>query len=633
MSDLVHVTINGKQVQVQKGTLLVEAARQIGIEIPVFCYHKKLKPVGACRMCLVEIERLPRLQTACTTPATEGMVCNSVSQNAISGQNAVIELLLANHPLDCPVCDKGGECPLQDNTFRYGLGSSRMQEDKRAKNKAYQLSDKIVLDRERCIMCYRCTRFQAEIPGDFALVALERGGESEIGTLDGESFDSPFSGNTIELCPVGALTSRFYRFRSRPWDIQRTASVCSGCSVGCNVSLQARDGALLRVLARENPAIDDGWLCDKGRFETLPPLTHPAHAEGPAEAKRPVRPLVRKAGALVPVTWDEALHRACELMRGKSAIVASAQLSNEAAATLAQHLVPALPDASAAFSPDVVSPWPVQGAIQNLRSCTKIVNVGIDPWNDLPVLALWERKPLEKGAAIVAIGAKNGLWRDTVAWIEADPKQLATKLRGLLSALGGTASDAATTLAAAKLQREGPAAVLVGASVALDPQVASLCKQLAEKLGANAETGFVGAPAVGTNARGIMEHAKALAGSGSMPTSVPAGTQTALLIGPSTVALPVGTKRIVASWTTFADFEAVEVVLPLCHPYEQAGTFTNLEGKTQELRAGAFAPKDALPDWALLGMLVNALGGNVRVDLPARTPVSQLPIRPALSPR
>src|SRR5881392_3952359 len=181
--DLVTLTINGREATIPKGTLLIEAAKQVGIEIPIFCYHPKLKPVGACRMCLVEIEKMPRLQTACTSPVGEGMIVHTTSTNAIGAQNAVLELMLANHPLDCPICDKGGECPLQDNTFKFGLGVSRFVEEKRKKDKAFPLGPRIVLDRERCIMCYRCVRFHQEIPGDEALAAVQRGPESEIATL------------------------------------------------------------------------------------------------------------------------------------------------------------------------------------------------------------------------------------------------------------------------------------------------------------------------------------------------------------------------------------------------------------------------------------------------------------------
>src|SRR5688572_5849966 len=251
-SDLVTLTIDGREVKVPKGTLIVEAAKTVGIEIPVFCYHPKLKPVGACRMCLVEIEKMPRLQTACTTPVADGMVVRTQSELAKGGQESVLSLLLANHPLDCPVCDKGGECPLQDNTFKHGPGVSRFEEEKRHKDKAFELSTKILLDRERCILCYRCVRFHEEIPGDRALAVIDRGGHGEIGVTPGETYDSPFQGNTIDICPVGALTSRQYRFRSRPWDLAHTDSIACDDPVGSNITVDTRDGRVLRVVPREN---------------------------------------------------------------------------------------------------------------------------------------------------------------------------------------------------------------------------------------------------------------------------------------------------------------------------------------------------------------------------------------------
>ncbi len=643
MSDLVHLTINGHKVSVQKGTLLVEAARQASVEIPVFCYHPKLKPVGACRMCLVEIDKIPRLQTACTTPVAEGMVCNSAAPNAIAGQNAVIEMLLANHPLDCPICDKGGECPLQDNTFRFGLGTSRMQEAKRHKDKAFELSSKIVLDKERCIMCYRCTRFQTEIAGDSALVALERGEDSEIGTADGEAFDSPFSGNTIELCPVGALTSRFYRFRARPWDISKTPSVCAGCSVGCNVALHARDGAILRVLSRDNPAIDDGWLCDKGRFETLPPLTHPAHVSGSTASKRPMEPMLRRDGALVPATWNDAIARAVELLRGESlggkslggraAILAAPTLTNEAVVALDRHLRPLLPQSTIACAGDVHTPWLLQGKISELARCTKIVNVGLDPWSELPVLALWQRKALERGGVIVAVSERNGLWRDTAAWLRADAKQLAATLRELLQALaGGSASEstsAPVAAAARKLQHDGPGALLLGVAAARDASVLELARQLATRLGSNGTGGVCGAPALAPNARGIQEQAPGLAKQSAL------GAIDALLtLGPVETTSPG--RRIVATWTSVPDTPDIEVVLPLAHPYEQTGTWTNLDGHVQKLGRSGFSVRQALPDHVLLAHLCRALGGEPPIDASAvRSPLDAHRgslVRPPMTP-
>src|SRR5579859_5362082 len=359
--DTVKLTIDGVEVNAPKGMLLIEAAKLVGNEIPVFCYEERLKPVGACRMCLVQIEKLPRLQTACTTPVAADMIVHTVTPDVVAAQNGVLELLLANHPLDCPICDKGGECPLQDNTFAYGPGASRFTEEKRHKEKAFPLGEQIVLDRERCIMCYRCVRFHQEIPGDEALAAVERGSESEIATLDGEPYNSLFAGNTIELCPVGALTSRQYRFKARPWDLVRTPSVCNGCAVGCNIEVHSRMESVLRVVSRANPSIDDGWLCDRGRFDTIPS----------EQARRAARPLVRQDGVLRTATWDEALGKAAELLGQRGGVLASAGLSNEAF-WLLQRMVPRLP---AALWPPAGQAWPVQGRIEHLAHCKAIVLV------------------------------------------------------------------------------------------------------------------------------------------------------------------------------------------------------------------------------------------------------------------
>ncbi len=248
--------------------MLVDAAKQGDVEIPYFCYEPKLgQPVGACRMCLVEIEGIPKLQTSCSTPVRDGMVVITTSDRVKHAQNAVVEFLLVNHPLDCPVCDKGGECPLQDISFGWGAGRSRFIEPKRHFKKPLELSPLVAIDRERCILCYRCVRFSQEVAEDHQLVFLDRGDHTFVGTHDGRPYVAPFSGNIIELCPVGALTSTAYRFRARPWDIEGSGTVCTLCPSQCNVELTIRDDAkVVRVLARDNEEVDDGWLCDKGRF-------------------------------------------------------------------------------------------------------------------------------------------------------------------------------------------------------------------------------------------------------------------------------------------------------------------------------------------------------------------------------
>ncbi|MGH3044889.1 MAG: 2Fe-2S iron-sulfur cluster-binding protein, partial [Gaiellaceae bacterium] len=267
--ELVTVTIDGREVQAPKGQGMVETAASAGIEIPVFCYEPRLgAPVGACRMCLCEVEGMPKLQAACTLTAQDGLALKTAqtSEQAAQGQDAVLEFILLNHPLDCPDCDKGGECPLQDLTFRYGPGKTRMQFPKRTFDKPIPISPLIALDRERCILCYRCTRFSESVAEDGQLVAVNRGAQSIIATFEDEPYRAPFSGNVLELCPVGALTSTTYRFRARPWEIQNVPTVCGMCPAGCNVWATTREGKVARILSRNHPDVHEGWTCDKGRF-------------------------------------------------------------------------------------------------------------------------------------------------------------------------------------------------------------------------------------------------------------------------------------------------------------------------------------------------------------------------------
>jgi NADH dehydrogenase/NADH:ubiquinone oxidoreductase subunit G len=551
--------------------LLIEAAKLVGVDVPIFCYEPRLKPVGACRMCLVQIEKLPRLQTACTTPVAADMIVNTTTPDVIAAQNGVLELLLANHPLDCPICDKGGECPLQDNTFAYGPGASRFTEEKRHKEKAFPLGEQIVLDRERCIMCYRCVRFHQEIPGDEALAAIERGAESEIATLTGEPYDSLFAGNTIELCPVGALTSRQYRFKARPWDLVRTPSICAGCAVGCNVEVHSRTESVLRLVSRRNPAVDDGWLCDRGRFLTIP--TPPT--------ERPARPMVRQDGRLVPVTWDEALLKTADLLGSGGGVVASAGLSNEAF-WLLQRLTPRLPTA---LWPPAGDPWPVEGTMHNLARCKTIVLVGLDAWNDLPVLALWIRKAVLTGAQLVVIGETNGLWRNTAQWLRGEPLSL---------------------LDAINLELQPPAALL--AHPALVARGLAQLEALATQLGASATDGMVGAPILGANGRGAQEFAPDLIkGEANRVLAAPA----VLAIGDEAWAdLPTGSfaRLILATSQPVLDDPCIDVVLPMAHAYERQGTLTNLEGRVQHQDGGAAPPPHARADWGIVAGLAQSLG-------------------------
>src|SRR5438046_1920834 len=304
---MVTFELDGREVTAPEGMMLVDAAKNGDVEIPYFCYEPRLgQPVGACRMCLVEIEGLPKLQTACSTPVKDGMVVTNTSDRVKHAQNAVVEFLLVNHPLDCPVCDKGGECPLQDLTFRFGPGNTRMTFPKRTFEKPIPISPTIALDRERCILCYRCTRFSESVSEDGQLVTENRGAQSVISTFEDEPYRARFSGNVIELCPVGALTATQYRFEGRPWEIQNVPTVCGLCPVGCNIDVTTREGKVKRVLSRNHPEVAEGWLCDKGRFA----FSHVYASDRVTEPRRRVG-----TQAFAPTSLDAALDEAEGLLR------------------------------------------------------------------------------------------------------------------------------------------------------------------------------------------------------------------------------------------------------------------------------------------------------------------------------
>lgn len=297
MQPTITSTIDNQEIAVRPGTTVLEAAEQLGIDIPTFCHHGRLIPVGACRMCLVEIERMRGLQTACSTPIREGMVVRTNTPEVLKARRQNLEFLLLYHPLDCPVCDKGGECELQDQVFKWGWDQSRFIEEKQHKAKAYPLSDSIVLDQERCVLCRRCVRFMQEWAGDPQIDFFERGRKTIVDVFPGQPFDSLFAGNTIDLCPVGALTSRVFRFRARVWEMDHVPSICIACGMGCNITLDVKNNELQRIVPRLNREVNDQWMCDRGRFDHR--FVEPAD--------RLKTPLVRQNGALEPATWDEAL--------------------------------------------------------------------------------------------------------------------------------------------------------------------------------------------------------------------------------------------------------------------------------------------------------------------------------------
>jgi NADH-quinone oxidoreductase subunit G len=429
MENLVSLTIDGIHATVPAGTLIVNAAKKIGIDIPVFCFHPKMEPVGMCRQCLVEVGRpvidratgqlvleddgTPKIQfgtkleTACTTPVSEGMVVIGTSEKVAKGRKDILEFLLTSHPLDCPVCDKGGECPLQNLTLRYGPGQSRFNYDEKMHlTKHYPLGELIYLDRERCIQCGRCVRFQACIVDDPVIGFYNRGRSMQIMTNSEPGFDSYYSGNTTDICPVGALTTADFRFQARPWELCSTASLCTHCPVGCNLTINLRreasangDLVIKRILPRQNEAVNEIWICDKGRFGY-----HFTESK-----QRITQPLVRRDGELEAIGWDEVLSYVAEnfIHAGKKFIsLAGGRLSNEDLFNL-KELSNGLGGGSALYTHmgggDLVSQVGV-GEGTNLSELGKnsvILVVASDLEEEAPIWWLRVKQATERGATLI----------------------------------------------------------------------------------------------------------------------------------------------------------------------------------------------------------------------------------------
>jgi len=465
----ITITIDGKEMQCQPGDLLIKVAQDNGVFIPRFCWHERMKPVGMCRMCLVEIEGVRGLPPACTTTVTDGMVVHLQKDNVEKAQDGVLEFLLINHPLDCPVCDRGGECPLQDQTLAFGPGESRFVEEKRHYVKPIPISDHVLLDRERCIQCARCTRFADEIAGDPLITFVERGGQTQVLNFPDEPFASYFSGNTVQICPVGALTAKPYRFRARPWDLDSVETSCSACSVQCRSTLQSSSNRLVRQLGVDSEPVNHGWLCDKGRYGI----------EWVHAADRVRSPLVRNGGSFVDASWPEALDAAALGLRkalelnGPSgvAVIGGARLTNESAyawARLAKgvwgtdNVDAQLADGLPA---EVVLGMP-RARIADADTAAAIVMLAPDIKEELPVLYLrLRRAATELGVPIIDLASRdNGLTPLASAIVRTAPGESAAVAQRMMAAIAGTASgDAAIDAAAATIrERSGHVVVVLG---------------------------------------------------------------------------------------------------------------------------------------------------------------------------
>ncbi len=632
----VTLVVDGVEVTAPEGTMLVDAAKHGDIEIPVFCYEPKLgHPVGACRMCLVEIEGMPKLQTACSTPIRDGMVVYTGNDRVKEAQESVVEFLLVNHPLDCPVCDKGGECPLQDVSMGWGPGKNRMSDPKRHFQKPLPLSPLIRIDRERCILCYRCVRFSQEVSEDEQLQLLERGDRTFVGTFDERPYIAPFHGNITELCPVGALTSETYRFRARPWDIEDAGSICTLCPSQCNVKFTVRDEHVARVLARDNHEVDDGWLCDKGRYG-FQMMSSP---------DRITEPMVRDGGALKPAGWSEAIEAAARGLReagSKSAAIVGGRTSNEEGYLVQRILREALDSphldstASGALDRDLLTRLAdpaLSVPISAIQDADAILVVGTDPLHSMPILDLWIRKAVRRNGARLAIAsdrptALDGGATEVARYAPGQSSGLLEALaRGVERKRGAKEREQALDLAPVLRDAQRPI-VVCGERVA-GPELLALLDAL--EVSGKDGCGLLLVPEE-ANARGLREV-------GCLPNAGPGlsetgtgkaaaeirtaltedGLSSMLLVNSDPVRdYPSGGEwkkslqaaDFVVSIAMFEDEStaSADVVFPAETHAEKEGTVTHPDGRLQRLRPNVPHPGDVKPGWEVLLELSAALG-------------------------
>ncbi len=478
--DLVTLTIDGVETSVPKGTLIIRAAEQLGVAVPRFCDHPLLDPVAACRMCLIEVEGMPKPQPACAVTCSDGMVVKTQMTSAVAGeaQRSVMEFLLINHPLDCPICDKGGECPLQNQAMTSGQGDTRFDGPKRTFPKPINLSAQVLLDRERCVSCARCTRFAEQIAGDPFIELLERGSQQQVGIADDVPFNSYYSGNTIQICPVGALTSAMYRFRSRPFDLASTPTACEHCASGCSLRTDSRRNAVMRRLAAVDPEVNEEWNCDKGRFAFR-------YLESD---RRLTSPLVREGGELRPASWDEALVAAANGLKtadGKTGTVTGGRLMVEDAYAFSVFTRRVLGTNDIDFRPKGSSPEEEQflaarvagrglgPTYADLEGAPAVLLVAFEPEDESPIVLLRLRKAAKAGTRVLAVApaASRGLAKLDGTWIPSVPGSEATALQNL-------APDVVD------LFGQAGAVVLVGERAAASPGLLTAVGELCDRTGA-----------------------------------------------------------------------------------------------------------------------------------------------------
>jgi NADH-quinone oxidoreductase subunit G len=636
----VTITVDGREIAAIEGEMLHDAARKGDVEIPVFCYEPKLgEPVGACRMCLVEIEGIPKLQTSCSTPVREGMVVHTRTEQVKHAQSAVVEFLLVNHPLDCPVCDKGGECPLQDISYGWGPGKSRVIDEKRHFEKPIELSPLVAIDRERCILCYRCVRFSQEVSEDAQLQLLDRGDRTYVGTFDDRPYVAPFHGNITDICPVGALTSYTYRFRARPWDIEHAGSVCTLCPSQCNVSFTVRDEKVKRVVTRDNAEVDDGWLCDRGRYG-FEMFDAPERIRGPR----------LKGGE---ASWDEALKVAAEgLLRANGKVAAIVgDASNEEGFLLQELMREALGsahiDSRPSRGPEAevlrrLSEPSISAKVRDIDEADAILVLGTDPLHSSPILDLRVRKAIRRNGAKLAVATERPTALDggAQAVFRYAPHGATSFLMGLAGALRNGDTEVPESDIADVLRDAESVVVLWGERIGREDHAtvkALLDVTATLGLADKDDSGLLEIPDT-ANARGLRE-AGCLPDAGPGLSETTAGMATeeirqALIDGELSGLILFGADPIrdfpdTPAWEealTAADFVVsfsmhenpttakADVVLPLETHAEKDGTVTHPDGRLQRVRPSAGRPGEIRPNVLVLSQLAENLGLVTGID-------------------
>ena len=640
--DLVNIEIDGKPMQAPKGSMIIQAADKAGVAIPRFCYHEKLPIAANCRMCLVDVEKMPKPAPACATPVMEGMKVTTQTKRALDAQRNVMEFLLINHPLDCPICDQGGECELQDLAMGYGRSVSRFVERKRVVPDE-DLGSLVATDMTRCIQCTRCIRFTADVAGTFELGGMYRGERLQIGTYDGKPLMTELSGNVIDVCPVGALTNKVFRFRARAWELIARESLGYHDALGSNLYLHARRGDVLRTVPRDNEAVNECWLSDRDRY---------SH-EGLYAADRVTRPLVREGDGWREASWDEALAQAAKLLKeaGESlGVLAHPATTNEEGAQLAtlakglgtahiDHRLKALDFADAAFAA------PFQLPAAELEQADVVLLVGCNLRHELPLLHQRLHKAGRAGAKVFCINPVDFEFTFPVAGKRiVAPSQLPGAFAAVARAAGAwvptatavAAHDGAQAMADAL--GNGSKAVIVLGELAENHAQASwlraIARALATSTGAKLNRIPQGANAVGLARHGVLPQGQGKHAGAMLAQPLPAyllyGIEPQFDFAHGAQALKAlgGAKVVAFSAYAGEDLRKLaQVILPIGLLPEIDGTLTNVDGTDQQAFAGGKLPGEARPGWRAL----RALGGQM--GLPGFDYTDLHGLRAALSPQ